>query len=79
MGAKQNTPQKKKEGIITRSDRNASNRAVEIMLEEHKSKIGDVVLVVIDDRTTIELPSNLSQAEREARIANYKKTHKFKK
>jgi len=32
-------------------------------LKEHKKKVGEVILVAITPRTTIELPANLSQAE----------------
>lgn len=68
-------PQNKKNGTITRSERTSANSLVETMLADHKSKIGDVVYVVIDDRTMIELPAHLSPEEREARIENYKKLH----
>ncbi|MDR3059215.1 MAG: hypothetical protein LBU84_13890 [Prevotella sp.] len=75
---KQNTPQNKKSGTITRSERSTSNQLVESMLTEHKSKIGDVIHVVINERTTIELPASLSKDEIEARVENYKKLHKSK-
>ncbi|MDR1883431.1 MAG: hypothetical protein LBR26_11725 [Prevotella sp.] len=79
MTTKQNSPGNKKEGEITRSERTSINQQAELTLKEIKKKAGDVVLVTINDRTVIELPAHLSQAERDARVANYIKLHKSKK
>lgn len=51
-------------------------QSTENMLKEHKKKIGDVVLVAISARTTIELPASLTPKERAVRIELYKKLHK---
>jgi len=48
------------------------------MLKGMKERTGDVVLVAITNRTTIELPAHLSQEERDARVANYIKLHQSK-
>lgn len=78
MTAKQNSSTSKKEGEITRSDRTSVTQQAELTLKEIKRKAGDVILVMINERTTIELPAHLSQAERDARVANYIKLHKSK-
>ena len=39
------------------------NQQAENMLNDYKKKVGEVVLVAITPRTTIELPAHLSQAE----------------
>lgn len=51
-------------------------QSTENVLKEHKKKVGNVVLVAISARTTIELPASLTPEEREARIELYKKLHK---
>lgn len=48
------------------------------MLKGMKDRTGDVVLIAITKRTTIELPAHLSQEERDARVANYLKLHQSK-
>lgn len=40
-----------------------TSQLAENALKEHKKKVGEVILVAITPRTTIELPANLSQAE----------------
>ena len=61
-----------------KSEVNLSSQLTKNALKEHKKRVGDVVLVAISPRTTIELPANLSQAEREVRIELYKKLHSSK-
>lgn len=67
-----------KKGETMRSDVNLSNQLTKNALKEHKKRVGEVVLVAISPRTTIELPANLSQAERDVRIELYKKLHSSK-
>ena len=67
-----------KKGETMRSDANLSSQLTKNALKEHKKRVGDVVLVAISPRTTIELPANLSQAERDVRIELYKKLHSSK-
>lgn len=52
-----------------------TNQLAENALKEHKKKVGEVILVAITPRTTIELPANLSQAEIAERVELYKKLH----
>lgn len=54
------------------------NQQAENMLNDYKKKVGEVVLVAITPRTTIEFPAHLSPAEREVRIEVYKKLHNSK-
>ncbi len=67
-----------KKGETMRSDANLSSQLTKNALKEHKKRVGEVVLVAISSRTTIELPANLSQAERDVRIELYKKLHSSK-
>lgn len=61
-----------------RSERSIANQLIENSLKEYKKSVGEVVLVAITPRTTIELPANLTQEERELRIENYKRLHTSK-
>lgn len=63
----------KKENVMV-----SSNQLTQNALKEHKRKVGEVVLVAISPRTTIELPASLSLEEREIRIELYKKLHSSK-
>lgn len=63
----------KKENVMV-----SSNQLTQNALKEHKRKVGEVVLVAISPRTTIELPASLSLEEREIRIELYKKLHTSK-
>lgn len=56
----------------------SSSQMTEHAIKEYKKGLGDVVLVAVSARTTIELPAHLSQAEIDARIENYKKLHSSK-
>ena len=67
-----------KKGNMIRSEMNSSNQLTENVLKEYKKGVGDVVLVAISPRTSIELPAHLSQAERDLRIEIYKKLHSSK-
>lgn len=67
-----------KKGNMIRSEMNSSNQLTENVLKEYKKNVGDVVLVAISPRTSIELPAHLSQAERDLRIEIYKKLHSSK-
>ena len=67
-----------KKGNMIRSEMNSSNQLTENVLKEYKKSVGDVVLVAISTRTSIELPAHLSQAERDLRIEIYKKLHSSK-
>ena len=56
-----------------------TSQLAENALKEHKKKVGEVILVAITPRTTIELPANLSQAEIAERVELYKKLHRLTK
>lgn len=78
MAIKQNSQISKKEGGITRQERTSVNEQAESMLKEIKEKSGDVVLIAISSRTMIELPANLTQVERDARVEKYIRLHNSK-
>lgn len=61
-----------------RSERSIANQLIENSLKEYKKSVGEVVLVAITPRTTIELPANLTLEERNLRIENYKRLHSSK-
>ena len=61
-----------KKGNIMR-DVISSSQFTANVIKEYKKGLGDVVLVAITPRTTIELPAHLTQAEIDARIETYKK------
>lgn len=68
----------KKRGNMMRSEMGSSGQSTENALKEYKKSVGDVVLVTISPRTTIELPAHLSKAEIDARVEVYKSLHKSK-
>lgn len=61
-----------KKGNIMR-DVISSSQFTANVIKEYKKGLGDVVLVAITPRTTIELPAHLTQAEIDARVEIYKK------
>jgi hypothetical protein len=61
-----------KKGNIMR-DVISSSQFTENVIKEYKKGLGDMVLVAITPRTTIELPAHLTQAEIDARVEIYKK------
>ena len=64
-----------KKGNIMR-DVISSSQFTENVIKEYKKGLGDMVLVAITPRTTIELPAHLTQAEIDARVEIYKKLHR---
>lgn len=75
MIAKQGSSVNKKEGEITRSERTSATKQAESVLKNVKDKNGAVIHIIIDNRTTIELPAHLSQEDIDARVAKYIKLH----
>lgn len=73
METKKGTARKSKEGAINRSERVKANDLVNQILEEHKKRVGEVVCVVVDSRTSIELPASLTPEERNEHVKNYRK------
>ncbi|MCC8146758.1 MAG: hypothetical protein LIO93_10060 [Bacteroidales bacterium] len=68
----------KKEGEITRLEIASATHQAASVLKAVKKKVGNVILVAISNRTTIELPAHLSQSEIDARVENYLRLHKSK-
>ncbi len=78
MAAKQSSSVNKKKGEITRSERTSATQQAELILKNVKENAGKVIHIAISDRTTIELPANLSQEEIDIRVKRYKKLRKSK-
>lgn len=78
MTTKKNSSENRKFREVIRSERSFATQQVETILKNIKQKAGDVILVQITERTSIELPAHLSQEERDARVANYINLHKSK-
>lgn len=78
MVVKQNPFGNKKEGEITRSERTSATQQAESLLKNIKERSGNVIHIVINDRTTIELPANLSQDEIDIRVKKYLDLYKSK-
>ena len=66
-----------KKGNIMR-EFTSSSQLTENVIKEYKKGVGEVVLVAITPRTTIELPAHLTKAEIDARVEVYKKLHSSK-
>jgi len=75
MIAKQNSFGQKKEGGISHSDKASASQQITSILKNLKDKTGETIRISINKRTTIELPASLTQAEQDARVANYMKLH----
>jgi hypothetical protein len=78
MVDKRNFSVHKSEGDVTRPVRTSVAQQAESVLKNAKEKAGDVIHVSISERTTIELPANLSQEEIDARVEKYIRLHKSK-
>ncbi len=76
MAIKQNSSTNKKEGEITRREMISATQQAESILKNVKGKVGDVIHITINGRTTIELPAHLSQEEIDARVKKYIELHK---
>ena len=63
---------------IIRPETGSPNQLTETAIIAPKKKVGEVIIVEITPRTTIELPAHLSQAEIAERVELYKKLHSSK-
>lgn len=78
MATKQNSYINKKDGEITHVERAFAAQQAESVLKNVKEKKGDVIHIVINSKTTIELPAHLSKEEIDARVKRYIELHKLK-
>lgn len=76
MTVKQNT---RKRGNITRSERASATEHATSVLKDVKERAGAVIHIAISDRTTLELPANLTQEEIDARVEKYINLYKSKR
>lgn len=67
-----------KKSNVMRSEMYSSGQMTENALREYKKSVGDVIMVAITPRTSIELPAHLTQAEIDLRVEVYKRTHTSK-
>lgn len=56
----------------------SSSQLTENAIKEYKKGLGEMIMVAITPRTTIELPANLTKEEIDARVEIYKKLHSSK-
>lgn len=56
----------------------SSSQLTENAIKEYKKGLGEMIMVAITPRTTIELPANLTKEEIAARVEIYKKLHSSK-
>jgi len=75
MTSKQDSNNIRKDGKISYSEKVISAKQTVSILNELKHKNGAMVRVIIDKRTSIELPASLSQSEIDERVAVYIRTH----
>lgn len=78
MNVQSKAPTRGKRQALNKNSRISQDEALAILLEEHKQSLGDMVWIRIDDRTHIELPAAMSEADRQERIENYLKNSNFK-
>ncbi|MBP6634312.1 MAG: hypothetical protein KA177_00535 [Paludibacter sp.] len=60
---------------MSHSDKASASQQITSILKNLKDKTGETIRISINKRTTIELPACLTQAEQDARVANYMKLH----
>ncbi|MBN2765861.1 MAG: hypothetical protein JXR27_05760 [Paludibacteraceae bacterium] len=60
---------------MSHSDKASASQQITSILKNMKEKTGETIRISINKRTTIELPACLTQAEQDARVANYMKLH----
>ncbi|MBP8023300.1 MAG: hypothetical protein KAY69_01855 [Paludibacter sp.] len=60
---------------MSHSDKASASQQITSILKNMKDKTGETIRISINKRTTIELPACLTQAEQDARVANYMKLH----
>jgi hypothetical protein len=78
MESKANSYVRKTENRVLKSEKMSVTQQAESVLKIAKEKAGKVVHIVINNRTTIELPAYLSQDEIDARVEKYIRLHQLK-
>ncbi|MFV0538922.1 MAG: hypothetical protein ACK5M3_16385 [Dysgonomonas sp.] len=61
-----------------KSERLSQEEMLKQLLNDHKQSLGDMVSIRIDSRTSIEVPANMSEEDREKRVKNYLKHSNYK-
>jgi len=73
MSSKNKLSSDTKAGTINRQEKFKANDTLKSIIAEHKAKTGEVIHIVVDEKTTLELPASLSPKEIKERIEIYKK------
>lgn len=63
---------------VKRNVQHAQENSVQLILDEHKKSLGEVMCLRIDARTIIELPAHLSEEEQAKRIKAFMKNTNYK-
>ncbi|MFT4222689.1 hypothetical protein [Dysgonomonas sp.] len=63
---------------MKKSERLSQEEMLIQLLNDHKQSLGDMVSIRIDSRTSIEVPANMSEEDREKRVKNYLKHSNYK-
>lgn len=63
---------------VRKNVQQVQENSVQRILDEHKKSLGEVMCIRIDSRTTIEIPTNLSDEERTKRIKDFMKNTNYK-
>lgn len=69
---------KSKNGAITQQEKNKVKQSASSLLDTIKANNEEMIMCVIDSKTTIELPASMPESQRDERIYNYKIRHKIK-
>lgn|GEM_PF-5381436 len=65
-------------GAITQQEKNKVKQSASSLLDTIKANKEEMIMCVIDSKTTIELPASMPESQRNERIYNYKIRHKIK-
>lgn len=69
---------KSNNGAITQQEKNKVKQSASSLLDTIKANKEEMIMCVIDSKTTIELPASMPESQRDERIYNYKIRHKIK-
>lgn len=69
---------KSKNGAITQQEKNKVKQSASSLLDTIKANKEEMIMCVIDSKTTIELPVSMPESQRNERIYNYKIRYKIK-
>ena len=71
MNVQNKAPSRRSGNAMKKSERVKPEELLKKIVEDHKERVGDVICIRIDSRTSIELPAHLSEEKRVERVNNY--------